>query len=151
VDIWPTVLRYAETYGLPPALVLAMLVAESGNPETGKPNPYAERWGDWPDRSFGCAQMTVQTAALYGLGRGTPSDTDTVRKALFDRELAIDLGARHLATCYDLAGRDWLGALVCYNSGQVHPVGDWWWVQWRANIVRYQGSIAWAVATVGVS
>ena len=97
------------------------------------------------------AQMTVQTAALYGIGRGIPADAQLVARALFDRELAIDLGARHLATCYDRAGRDWLGALICYNSGQVHPEGDWWWNRYRGNITRYQGSIVWAVATVGDS
>lgn len=148
-DIGPLVTRYAETYGLPPALLLAMLVAESGNPKTGEPNPYAERWGDWPDVSFGCVQMTVQTAAQYGIGRGLPRDAMTVRQALFDRELAIDLGARHLRKKYDLAGGDWLQSLIAYNAGIPHPEGDWYWVHWKANVVRYQESIKWAMDTIG--
>ena len=86
-DVGPLVQDTAAEYGIPVVGLLALLKAESDL------NPTAERWGTWPDVSFGLGQTTVQLAASYGIGDGTPASADAVRRALFDRATAVRLAA----------------------------------------------------------
>lgn len=121
-----------------------MLIAESNLTRL------AERWGNWPDVSFGYSQITVATAKKYGIGDGTYNSALVVRDALFDAETSIKFGARHLAYCmnrariYDdsLEGDDLiLNGLIIYNSGGYHPEGDWYWLKYRSHIDRYINSL----------
>lgn len=142
------VVEAAVKYSLPIAGLLAMLKAESNL------NPKAARYGTWPDVSFGYSQLTVQTAASYGIGDGsdTPINIANVREKLFDRKTAIDVGARHLSGCYaaaDAAGwasrnisRD-LAALVIYNAGWLPPLDSRWWITWTGNVTNYTAALKW--------
>ena len=125
-----------------------MLQAESGL------NPYAERYGVWPDVSFGYSQIIVATAAGYGVGDGsnTQANIAAVREALFDRATSIDLGARHLAGCWARAEgyepHD-LQALVAYNSGRPRLPDDPYWTEWAGNVRAYQSALEWARGVIG--
>lgn len=178
VDLWPLVAAAAAREGLSARLVLALLQAESGL------NPWAERWGmetapaktalaagDWAtlarilaqwshDTSFGLSQITVPTARGLGVGDGSASVENAlaVRQALFNRRNAVDLGARHLASCWRRAGTydlsHWgisreLAALVIYNAGMLWPPSDPWWQRWDENVQAYESALAWAAQTLG--
>lgn len=141
MDIYPLVAAAAGRYDLPATLLLAMLIAESGLNRT------AARYGEWPDVSFGYCQMIVATAAGYGIGDGTNTAANiaAVRDALFDRERAIDVGARHLAGCWaeatPYADRE-LQALIAYNSGSCQPEGNWYWQRYGGNVNAYRAALA---------
>ncbi len=150
-----------------------MLRAESGL------DPHAERWGtlthtarqclanqDWvclrsicasqrTDISFGLCQMTVGTAGGYQIGDGSAvlDNVLAVRTALFDRAVAIDVGAQHLAGCCHEAAElevpGWdpaLVALTIYNAGSwMDPASEpEWWENWSGNVSRYRECLAWA-------
>jgi hypothetical protein len=149
------VARAAEKYGIPIVGLLAMLKAESNLNRT------AERWGVWPDISFGYSQLIVLTAAGYGFGDGsnTAENIAAVRDALFGRETAIDVGAHHLSGCYGQADQyDYgamglshdLAALTIYNAGHLPLAGDPWWERWAGNIVNYAEALVWAATMVVV-
>jgi soluble lytic murein transglycosylase-like protein len=110
-----------------------MLRAESGL------NPFAERWGQGADVSFGLAQLTVDTAHGYGIA----GDAYAVRTALFDRETSIRLGARHLAGCYEQAAGDWVMALRVYNGGS-YGLTDDYARRYAQHIAAYERAIMWA-------
>lgn len=99
---------------------------------------------EWPDISFGLSQMTVQTASGYKIGNGaqTVDNVLYVRKRLFDRATAIEVGVKHLAGCY--APNDYLQTLIKYNSGDYHFEKDWYWEEYLANIEAYKSAIEWA-------
>jgi soluble lytic murein transglycosylase-like protein len=143
VDIWPLIENAATAHAVPAELLLALVEAESGR------NPRAVRQGPWPDWSAGYTQLTVETAAGFGIGDGTPAAWETVRDALFDRETSLSVGAQMLTHCLYLAGGDWLQALIAYNSGQPQAEGNWWWQRWAANVATYRRALAWARETVG--
>jgi hypothetical protein len=138
-------------YGLPLWYGLGMLMAESGL------NAEAERWGVWPDVSFGLGQMTVQTAEGYGIGNGqdTPANRAYVRDVLLDRETNVDVCFRHLAGCLETAkawgyeGEEmYLQGLIAYNSGSPKPEGNWWWEKWGHNVETYRAGLAWSRETL---
>jgi hypothetical protein len=139
--------------------ILAMLLAESTlYPFAERFGKYTSRaqeairggcWGDlqtiidyaWYDVSFGLSQVTVALAASYGIGNGTPQVDNVmlVRKKLFNREVSIDVGTRHLKACYE---NDRLQALIRYNSGSYQPEGNWYWQDYKANIDRYRWALS---------
>ena len=150
--------------------LLSLLIAESGL------NPHAERFGTrtqeaqryiisgdwaglehiinltWPDISFGLSQLTVSTAASYGIGSGskTAANCIAVRRVLFDRWTAISLGARHFARSIAAVVRfqdpePVLAALIHYNSGAYQPRGNWYWERWTGNIYTYRQALIQAV------
>lgn len=113
-------------------------------------NPRAERWGVWPDVSFGLTQITVALAGEfgYGDGSGTPANCASVRAALFDRETALEVGAAYLYGCLITAGHDWLGALRVYNGGS-WALTDEYAERYPGNLASYERALAWAHQTVG--
>jgi hypothetical protein len=164
VDLWSLVAATSNQYGIPAVALLAMLRAESGL------DPHAQRWGRWPDISFGLCQITVQTAEHFGIGNGTNTLQNilAVRAALFDRATAIDVGARFLASCMKTAGRAppaliarclenaigsarsrpvdvlIMGGLVVYNYGSLPGPSDSYWMTWQANVKNYWDALMWA-------
>jgi hypothetical protein len=122
-------------------------------PERGKEGPLAGC-----ERGF--SQITVATAAGYGVGNGENSEWNiqATLAALCDRATAIDLGARHLANCLDYvdeilpglgAEQRELQGLITYNSGGPQVEGNWYWHQYMQNIENYIGCLAWAREIVG--
>lgn len=152
-DIGPLVEAAAKEHGVPVVGLLALLEAESGL------DPYAARYGVWPDVSFGYCQMTVATARYYGIGDGSVSQENiaTVREALFDRATAIDVGAEHYggnlafvkAKRPQLAGDDWLlMGLRVYNGG-AWGLTDEYAARYPGHIAAYRDAIAWAKRLAG--
>lgn len=143
VDLYFLLSSAAKQYSVPISLLLGMLKAESGL------NPKAARYGEWPDLSFGLCQLTVATAKSYGLGDGSFAAANilAVRDALFQRDIAIDVGARHLAGCYERAAdypeRE-LQALIAYNSGSPQPEENWYWQKYQSHIASYRYALSWA-------
>lgn len=125
-----------------------MLIAESGL------NPEAARYGNWPDVSFGLSQITVATAAGYGIGDGTRSGENIahVQARLFDRVASIAVGSQHLALCWHQArayeDRE-LQALICYNSGSPQPEGNWYWHHYPGNVANYRRALEKAAQMLG--
>lgn len=140
----------AKTYGLPIVAVLAMLKAESGL------DPDAVRYGVWPDVSGGFSQLTVETAARYGIGNGqnTQENIQAVLAMLCDRATAIDLGTRHLAAAFRVTEGQAIGdeaiiwALAYYNAG-TYAFNPWYWSQYSQNVANYRGCLAWAHEQLG--
>ena len=144
--------QYADQYSIPLVGLLALGQAESGWRRT------AERWGIWPDVSFGSTQITVRLAAAYGIGDGTEASALVVRDALFDRETAIRLGADYYAQGLARAAAMFSGlegdalllqGLIAYNSGSPQPEGNWYWQDWSGNIASYRAALVWAHGIVG--
>ena len=78
---------------MPPQVLVACAIAESG---LGRAQ---ERWGTWPDVSFGVWHQTVAYAAPYGLGDGSNTEANIarVRAALIGNvDLAADIAAQQL-------------------------------------------------------
>lgn len=105
------------------------------------------------DCSWGYSQLIWSTAGGYGIGDGqyTLANLLDVRRQLFDRATSIDLGARHLALCYQRV-RDELGdvgdeietainSLAVYNSGSVRRPNDSYWTVYAANVASYRRAI----------
>lgn len=96
-DISDLINRAADTANMPTRPLTAQLLAESTDEETGLPDERAERWGKWPDVSFGLGQQTAAYARV-GDGSATEENVNLVRSYYFDpvnaiRECATQLGA----------------------------------------------------------
>jgi N-acetyl-anhydromuramyl-L-alanine amidase AmpD len=104
--------RMADTYNLPPLLLVACAIAESNLDE------HAERYGTWPDVSFGEFQQTVAFAPI-GDHTGSISNISIVRSGLFDVVQAIEIAAPQLGRWWAQDG-DPINALCRYNW----PGGD---------------------------
>jgi len=154
VDLSPLIAEASAQYGIEPVAILAMLKAESNL------DPYAARWGVWPDISFGLCQMIVPTAAAYGIGNGqnTPENIQAVKGALFDRRTAIDVGTKHLAgnvayvrqrKPHQTGDALILDALRVYNGGSGALDNPDWERRWAANVESYRRAIAWARSQYG--
>lgn len=105
------------------------------------------------DCSWGYSQLIWSTAGGYGIGDGqyTLANLLDVRRQLFDRATSIDLGARHLALCYQRV-RDELGdvgdeietainALIVYNSGSIQRPGSSYFQNYSGNVAAYKSAI----------
>ena len=90
--------KYAQSHGIPSALVHAVIAVESGwrrNARNGS--------------SIGLMQITPSTARSLGY-RGSTND-------LFDPETNIKFGVQYLALAYERAGGDLCGTVGRYQSG----------------------------------
>lgn len=105
--------KYGDFFGVPPALILAVIATESSG------NPYARRYEPAiNDSSLGLMQMLCRTA--YGLGlRGSCSQ-------LYNPEISIKYGAMYLRKQYDRYG-NWLDAIAAYNAGRARHTGYRCW------------------------
>lgn len=88
-DLTPLINAAARKYRLPTRCITAQLIAESNLRER------AERWGAWPDISFGLGQQTVKYASV-GDHSASPENIALVRDWYFDPAHAIDDCARQL-------------------------------------------------------
>lgn len=140
-DIGPLCQDAASTYDVPLVGLLALLKAESGL------NPHAERYGAWPDVSFGLGQQVVAYAP-FGDGSDSAENIAFVRDKLFDRATAIQIAAAHLKSDYataKAAGDDSvLGGLVVYNCGHYPVLGGDYWTRYAGNVENYKMALAWA-------
>ena len=90
--------KYAQTHGLPSALVHAVIAVESGWRREAKNGT-----------SIGLMQITPSTARSLGY-RGTT-------EGLYDPETNIKFGVQYLALAYERAGGDLCGTVSRYQSG----------------------------------
>lgn len=88
-------------YGVDPALILAIMQAESG----GNPNPWHT-----PGDGWGLMQVTEPTAAWLAGRPVAPDD-------LLDPETNVDLGTRYLRYQLDRYGGDVAAAVNAYRAG----------------------------------
>ena len=90
--------KYAQTHGLPLALVHAVIAVESGWRRDARNGS-----------SIGLMQITPSTARSLGY-RGSTKD-------LYDPEINIKFGVQYLALAYERAGGDLCGTVSRYQSG----------------------------------
>jgi len=146
-DVGPWLTQYAEANGLELAGLIGLIHAESAF------NPFAVRRGVWPDVSGGFSQMTIQTAAGYGLGDGsaTPANVDPVLDALCDRETGIRLASEHYAMCLGvvdaqmsrLEGDERLVmGLRAYNGGTAYGLTPEYASAYPSHIAAYEQAVA---------
>lgn len=90
--------KYAQTHGIPSALVHAVIAVESGWRRDARNGS-----------SIGLMQITPSTARSLGY-RGSTKD-------LFDPETNIKFGVQYLAIAYERAGGDLCGTVGRYQSG----------------------------------
>ena len=90
--------KYAQTHGLPSALVHAVISVESGWRRDARNGS-----------SIGLMQITPSTARSLGY-RGSTKD-------LYDPETNINFGVQYLALAYERAGGDLCGTVSRYQSG----------------------------------
>lgn len=141
VNILPQIVEAAKLHGISPEVVLGTLMAESNLRRV------AERYGVWPDVSFGMCQMTVATARMYGIGDGTntPGNIELVKGKLFDRDIAIGVCAAHLERCQRVAKKHGKGTdietMVVYNAGHLPEREGGWWTRYAGHVKRYQACL----------
>lgn len=146
-DLGPLIQDAAERHGCPVVGLLACLKAESGL------DPRAERWGTWPDVSFGLGQQTAAYAPV-GDGTSSPENLERVKAWLFDRRNAIETAAVHLSIDYAVArgcgDGSLLGGLVVYNYGGWPGRDSSYWREYAGNVANYRAAIEWAEGVMGV-
>jgi len=95
---------YGRKYGVPPALILAIIAVESAG------NPRAYRYErHLRDASRGLMQMLCSTARRMGLRRSCSS--------LYNPSVSIAYGAKYLRYLYNKLG-DWFWVIAAYNAGE---------------------------------
>lgn len=124
-DLGPLIRAAAVRYTIPTRPIVAQTIAESNL------NERAERWGAWPDVSFGLGQQTVKFARV-GDRTASPANIATVRLYYFRPENAIDDLARQMAAYYHIY-EDYFEAASRYNGGSRMAWAD---NPNRANILR---------------
>ncbi len=125
---------------VPPYVLLALCKAESGL------NFRAERYGVWPDISFGPTQQTVAYAP-WGDRTNTPANIEYVHQYILnhtDEILKYTVGQLSDNKPRSL-DNSWLGAMTVYNAGSDRRNDPTWMAKWSANVVRYQQALAWAL------
>jgi hypothetical protein len=164
-DIRGLIVAASASAGIPPALLLGCISAESDL------DPRAERWGTvtqqakaaiaaqdhhalkaligqaWTDISFGLAQRIVKFH-YFGDQQATVENVVAVRQYVFDHRdrdlseaaayLKADLAlARHgdLSLCHD---DELLGACIVYNCGHFPSSNESYWSQRASTIARYR-------------
>lgn len=127
-------------------LILSGIIAES------QLDPYAERYGIWPDVSFALSQRQV---ALHwaGNGQNTPENIAVVRAAAFAdpvRDL-YEMGKWLLGNIHQVRasikrggdlqpvdGDMGLAVLTTYNWGSYPVRNSVYWTEYTANVIRYK-------------
>jgi hypothetical protein len=146
VDVGPLLLQYAGITGVLLQGLIALIHAESGF------DPHAVRRGAWPDVSAGYSQMTVQTAAGYGVGNGSAdaANVESVLAALQDRETGIRLAAANYATCLGVVDRQFPGVsgderlilgMRAYNGGAAYGLTDDYATKFASHIASYRAAL----------
>jgi len=127
-------------------LILSGVIAESHL------NPYAERYGVWPDVSFGPSQRAV---AWHWTGDRTnrPANIAFVRQQVFahpERDL-YEMGKWLLGNIHQVRaslenggdlrrvdGNIGLAVLVVYNAGHFPAYDSYWWTKYAGHVDRYR-------------
>jgi soluble lytic murein transglycosylase len=104
--------REAAEHGIDPALAAAITRSESAW------DPAARSWAD----ARGLMQLVPATAGKLAKAEGM-ADFDP--QSLFDPEVNVSLGARHLGDLVTLFGGDLDAAIASYNAGE-DKVAAWW-------------------------
>src|SRR5688572_29750207 len=100
----------AELYGVPARILVAGALMESG---LGK---HRERWGKWPDVSFGDWHQTVRYAPI-GNGQETQENIGQVRHQLLHNwDLSLEIAAKQYAHYWGIH-QDALETFSRYNGG----------------------------------
>lgn len=100
-----------EKYGIPPIMLVGGAIMESGL------GANMERWGTWPDVSFGPWQQTVRYAPI-GNQSNTIENVDYVRDILLnDFDQALDIAAPQYAEHWANTGGNPLETYSRYNGG----------------------------------
>jgi hypothetical protein len=146
VDVGPWLVAYAARHRIPIQGLIGLIDAEC------KFNTHATRYGVWPDVSAGYSQMTVSTAAGYGIGNGSSSDANIeyVMGVLQDRETGISLAAQHYAMCLGvvdgmhpapLGDERLIMGLRAYNGGTGYGLTDHYANKYPSHIASYRYSL----------
>ena len=104
----------AEAHGIPPVLLVGGALMESGL------GANRERYGRWPDVSFGDWQQTVAYAPIGDGSAGSVNVHYVREKFLDDWEFSAHTAARHYATYWKIYG-DPLETYSRYNGGAAMP------------------------------
>jgi hypothetical protein len=145
VDVGPLLTHYATLHHTTIQGLCGLIDAEC------KFNTHACRYGEWPDVSAGYSQMTVSTAAGYGLGDGSaaPANVEYVMGALQDRETGISLAARHYQMCLGVVdgmqprptGDERLIMALRYYNGGSYGITDHYATKYASNLAAYRYSL----------
>lgn len=134
-----------DRYHIWPVGLLAILGSECG---LDTHSLECDRWGTWPDWSFGACQVTVATAAGFGLGAGIPASARLVRAAENNPTRCVFLAARVLHRYASYTGLNFPALAVAWNCGPgqpisflLHPTGEC-----ASNHAHYLQWYAWAAA-----
>lgn len=99
----------AQSYGVPPAIALAVAQRESNIQQFDSSGRVIQRYEPkLGESSYGIFQLLASTAAQLGVNPSDPSQN-------------ISGGVRYLAQLYNLTGGNWQAALESYNGG----IGNW--------------------------
>jgi hypothetical protein len=147
VDVGPLLTHYSGLHGTTVQGLIGLIHTESAF------NTHAVRMGAWPDISGGYSQMTVSTAAGYGLGNGTPAEANVnaVLAALQDRETGIRLAAEHYGGCLTVVDHNVRPAPLgderliygcrVYNGGAGYGLTDAYANAYASHIASYRHSL----------
>ncbi len=95
----PLILKWSNTYGVPPGLVAGIFKLESGG---------NDGWKKGPSFDGGVGPMQITDAGLKG-GHTTAE--------LLDPDLSLNIGVKYLATLLDKQHGNIVRAIVSYNAG----------------------------------
>ncbi len=133
---------YTDDPDLTLHLMLTTAIAES------QLNPYAERYGVWPDVSFGLSQR-ILAYHWAGNGQNTLQNIAAVRAAVFANP-TLDLyhmGYKLLTNIWTVreekdlrrvGGDRQLATLVVYNRGHFPAYASTYWTVYAGNVRRYK-------------
>lgn len=108
---YPDVEKYATTYNLPPALVMAVISQESAF------NPFAKRYESKYDcYSYGLMQILYVTAKDLGY-KGEPEE-------LLDINNNLNYGCKYLAKQYKRYNQNLTDTISSYNAGSVKIINE---------------------------
>ena len=115
-DISALCMGVAESEGMPAQVLVAGGIAESNLDE------HAERYGAWPDVSFGCWQQTVAYAPI-GDQSASQENIAYVREQLFNVNTACNIAAPQYGTYWRSYGQH----AATYDDGLRETLGRYNW------------------------
>lgn len=107
-----------DRYHIWPVGLLAIVASECG---LNTHSLECDRWGIWPDWSFGACQVTVSTAGGFGVGYGTTSSAYYVRNYENSAQNCLFLAAKVLRSYADYTGLNFPSLAVAWNCGPGQP------------------------------